>query len=56
MVMFDLDFALRMFKKNDLVKGQIKIYGMMGLYNEAVNLALKHGDNIELAEEYAKKP
>jgi len=26
---------------------------MMGLYNEAVNLALKYGDNIELAEEYA---
>lgn len=54
--MFDLDFALRMFKNNNLIKGQIKIYGMMGLYNEAVDLALKHNDNIELAEEYAQKP
>lgn len=53
--MFDLDFALRMFKKYKIMKGQIKVYGMMGLYNEAVKEALAN-NNIETAEEYANKP
>jgi hypothetical protein len=54
-VYFDMDFALRNFKQNGLVKAQIMIYGMMGLYSEAVKLAL---DNrmIQEAKDYANKP
>jgi hypothetical protein len=54
-VALDLDFALRLFKRNNLVKAQISIYGMMGLYGEAVSLALESGE-LEIAKEYAKKP
>lgn len=52
---FDLDFALRIFKRKNIVVGQISIYGMMGLYNEAVTLALENNE-IEVAKIYAEKP
>ncbi len=29
---FDLDFALRLFKRENMIEAQIKILGMMGLY------------------------
>lgn len=52
---FDLDFALRIFKRKNIVIGQISIYGMMGLYNEAVTLALENNE-IQVAMAYADKP
>ena len=55
MLYFDLDFALRIFKRKSLMKAQIIIYGMMGLYTEAVTLALDN-NNIEIAKSYANKP
>ena len=51
-IMFDLDFAMKMFKKNNLVKEQIEIYGLMGQYAESVKKALEQGE-IEIAENYA---
>jgi len=35
-----MDFALRTFKSKGITIGRIMIYGMMGLYSEAVKLAL----------------
>jgi len=55
MLYFDLDFALRIFKRKNQMKAQIIIYGMMGLYTEAVTLALDN-NNIEIAKSYANKP
>lgn len=40
---FDEDFALRLFKRHGLHEAQILVYGNMGLYREAVNLALDNG-------------
>jgi hypothetical protein len=52
---FDEDFALRLFKRHNLHEAQILVYGNMGLYREAVNLALDNGQ-YPLAKEYANKP
>ncbi|EGR34772.1 vacuolar sorting protein, putative [Ichthyophthirius multifiliis] len=54
-VNFDLEFALRLFRTNKLYSPQIQIYGMMGMYSEAVELALKT-NHIQLAKQYADKP
>ncbi len=50
-----MDFALRTFKQKGIEKGRIIIYGMMGLYSEAVKLALQM-DNFYIAKDYAGKP
>lgn len=48
---FDLDYALRIFKRKNLIEAQISVYSMMGLYMEAINLALEH-DKFEKAYYY----
>ena len=53
---FDMDFALRTFKSKGIQQGRIIIYGMMGLYTEAVKLALRDKDSMDLAKDYARKP
>ncbi|OZJ06836.1 hypothetical protein BZG36_00188 [Bifiguratus adelaidae] len=52
---YNLDYALRLCSQNDRVQSCVYIYSQMGLYEEAVNLALKHGD-LELACINADKP
>ncbi|KAK9457880.1 Pep3/Vps18/deep orange family-domain-containing protein [Dipodascopsis uninucleata] len=52
---YDTDFALRLCIKHERVQSCIFIYSSMGLYEEAVNLALKH-DNTELASVVADRP
>lgn len=52
---YDTDFALRLCIKHERVQSCIFIYSSMGLYEEAVNLALKH-DNVELASVVADRP
>lgn len=37
---FDVEFALRVFKRCHMYEAQILVYGLMELYSEAVNLAL----------------
>ena len=37
-----MDFALRTFKSKGIPKGRVIIYAMMGLYSEAVKLALEN--------------
>lgn len=50
-----MDFALRTFKSKGIQRGRIVIYAMMGLYTEAVKLALEN-NYFSLAKEYARKP
>jgi len=50
-----MDFALRTFKAKEIHKGRIIIYAMMGLYTEAVKLALEN-NYFAVAKEYAQKP
>ncbi|KAK7206413.1 Pep3/Vps18/deep orange family-domain-containing protein [Myxozyma melibiosi] len=52
---YDTDFALRLCIKHQRVQSCIFIYSSMGLYEEAVDLALKN-DNIELASVVADRP
>jgi len=54
-ILYDMDFALRNFQKQDLIKAQITVYGMMGLYSDAVSLALEK-NMIEEAKDLASKP
>ena len=49
-----MDFALRTFKAKEIHKGRIIIYAMMGLYTEAVKLALEN-NYIVLANDYAQR-
>ncbi|KAK9238240.1 Pep3/Vps18/deep orange family-domain-containing protein [Lipomyces kononenkoae] len=52
---YDTDFALRLCIKHKRVQSCIFIYSSMGLYEEAVDLALEH-DNVELASVVADRP
>ncbi|KAK9468292.1 Pep3/Vps18/deep orange family-domain-containing protein [Lipomyces arxii] len=52
---YDTDFALRLCIKHRRVQSCIFIYSSMGLYEEAVDLALEH-DNVELASVVADRP
>ncbi|ODQ66810.1 hypothetical protein NADFUDRAFT_33585 [Nadsonia fulvescens var. elongata DSM 6958] len=52
---YDLDFALRIFKKNHCIESCVHVYALMDLYEEAVKLALEN-NNIELAASISDKP
>ncbi|OAD75205.1 hypothetical protein PHYBLDRAFT_186318 [Phycomyces blakesleeanus NRRL 1555(-)] len=52
---YNLDYALRLCSQNNRTQSCVHIYSQMGLYEEAVNLALKHRD-LELARINADKP
>jgi len=52
---FDLQYALRLCTQHNKTKACILIYSAMGLYEEAVELALKYKD-LEQAKENAEKP
>jgi len=52
---FDLEYALRVCMKEKKYHACVLIYGSMGLYEESVDLALRHC-TIELAKENADKP
>ncbi|KAI8834856.1 Pep3/Vps18/deep orange family-domain-containing protein [Chytridium lagenaria] len=54
-VHFDLQYALRLCSRENLTQACITIYSLMGLYEQAVSLALKHKD-LELARINADKP
>lgn len=53
-VSYDLKYALRLCSENDKHQAAVQIYSTMGLYEEAVDLALKV--DIEKAKLYADKP
>ncbi|XP_064634570.1 vacuolar protein sorting-associated protein 18 homolog [Lineus longissimus] len=53
-VFYDLKYALRLCSEHDLKRACVKIYTTMGLYEEAVDLALKV--DVDLAKENANKP
>ncbi|KAJ3120771.1 hypothetical protein HK098_004251 [Nowakowskiella sp. JEL0407] len=52
---FDLQYALRLCSQRGLMQSSVQIYSAMGLYEQAVKLALKHND-LELARINADKP
>lgn len=53
---FDLNFSMLLCQqKPDLQRCEIRLYGMMELYEEAVSLALK-GGHFDLAKFYASRP
>ncbi|CAB4425152.1 unnamed protein product [Rhizophagus irregularis] len=52
---YNLDYALRLCSQNRRTQSCVHIYSNMGLYEEAVDLALKH-DDLELARINADKP
>lgn len=52
--LLDLQFCLRLCSQLKLTRTCVKIYSAMGLYDEALNLALSF--DIELAKEIASKP
>jgi hypothetical protein len=52
---YDADFALRLCIQHGHVQSCVHIYSSMGLYLQAVELALKHG-NVELASVVADRP
>ena len=54
-IIFDFDFALRLFKKTEITELVVVLYGLMDFFELSVNLALEK-NNIELAKEYALKP
>lgn len=51
---FDLKYALRVCMRKERLEACVHIYGAMGLYEEAVQLALQV--SIDLATQYANKP
>jgi tetratricopeptide (TPR) repeat protein len=51
---FDLKYALRLCSQHKMARGQVLIYGLMNLFEEAVELALNF--DLELAKLYAGKP
>ncbi|KAG0769067.1 hypothetical protein G6F16_002819 [Rhizopus arrhizus] len=52
---YELDHALRVCSEHKRTRSCVHIYGQMGLYEEAVRLALEHKD-LDLARVYADKP
>lgn len=54
-ILFDTEFALKCFERNHLIRPQLKLYSMMGLYSNAVDLALNN-NMIEEAKDIALKP
>jgi len=54
-VCYDLKYALRLCTKLNKMEACVLIYSKMGLYEDAVDLALAKGD-IDLAERQANKP
>ena len=52
---YELDHALRVCSEYKRTRSCVHIYGQMGLYEEAVRLALEHKD-LDLARVYADKP
>ncbi|CAZ82469.1 unnamed protein product [Tuber melanosporum] len=52
---YDADFALRLCIQHSHIQSCVHIYSSMGLYLQAVELALKHG-NVELASVIADRP
>lgn len=52
---FDLNFALLLCQHRKLTRCEIILYGMMGLYEEAVELSMNK-DQIDLAKFYASRP
>ncbi|EDO47847.1 predicted protein [Nematostella vectensis] len=54
-VKFDLKYALRLCSEHNKDRACVHIYNTMGLYDEAVDLALKKGD-VDLAKRQAEKP
>ncbi|KAI1305565.1 hypothetical protein EDD11_004922 [Mortierella claussenii] len=52
---YNLDYALRICTQNNRIQSCVNIFSSMGLYGEAVDLALKHND-LELARINADKP
>lgn len=52
---YDPKYALRVCVENNQTDACIRLYSMMNLYEDAVNLALK-SNNIVLAQECAEKP
>ncbi|KAG0029033.1 hypothetical protein BGZ81_004192 [Podila clonocystis] len=52
---YNLDYALRICTQNNRIQSCVNIFSSMGLYGEAVDLALKHHD-LELARINADKP
>lgn len=51
---YDLKYALRLCLEHDHKKAAVHIYATMGLYEEAVDLALKV--DVDLAKQNASKP
>ncbi|CAE7206719.1 VPS18 [Symbiodinium pilosum] len=51
----DPHFALRVCRQQGLVKAQVLLYGVMGMHEEAVDVALQHED-VTLAKRSACKP
>ncbi|KAF9974592.1 hypothetical protein BGZ73_001990 [Actinomortierella ambigua] len=51
---YNLDYALRICTQNNRIQSCVNIYSRMGLFSEAVDLALKHND-LELARINADK-
>ncbi|KAG0324912.1 hypothetical protein BG000_002004 [Podila horticola] len=52
---YNLDYALRICTQNNRIQSCVNIFSSMGLYGEAVDLALKHND-LGLARINADKP
>ncbi|KAG0369768.1 Pep3/Vps18/deep orange family-domain-containing protein [Gamsiella multidivaricata] len=52
---YNLDYALRICTQNNRIQSCVNIFSSMGLYGEAVDLALRHND-LELAQINADKP
>ncbi|RKP34668.1 Pep3/Vps18/deep orange family-domain-containing protein, partial [Dimargaris cristalligena] len=52
---YDVDYALRLCRKNQRIQSCVHLYSMMGQYEDAVDLALAHQD-LELAQINADKP
>ena len=52
---YDLDYALRICKRNKRVQACVQIYSKMSLFESSVDLALENGD-IDLAQTNADKP
>ncbi|CAG8666814.1 6521_t:CDS:10, partial [Racocetra fulgida] len=52
---YNMDYALRLCSQNGKTQSCVHIYSNMGLFEEAVDLALKHND-LELASINADKP
>ncbi|KAF8329689.1 Pep3/Vps18/deep orange family-domain-containing protein [Cantharellus anzutake] len=52
---YDLDYALRLCKRNNRLSACVHIYAQMEMWEDSVELALQIGD-VELAKTYADKP